>query len=139
MPIEINRTAPAGPNFLVAALVGVALAMTRIQISGFVFFLTGSGVFLIVGILSLWLKAKETVRVDLAIKIVLLLLIAGGMALVRFELLLNNPYAPLKLIQYAYSFPCPAGRFGGGWGNQRVGRWSIRAVLLKYPDITNRT
>ncbi len=99
MPIEINRTAPAGSNFLVAALVGVALAMMRIQISGFVFFLIGSGVFLTVGILSLWLKAKETVRVDLAIKTVLLLLITGGMVLARFELLLNNPYAPLKLIQ----------------------------------------
>jgi hypothetical protein len=38
MPTEINRTAPAGTNFLVAALIGVALAMSRIQTSGFAFF-----------------------------------------------------------------------------------------------------
>ena len=94
MLTEINRTAPSGLNFLVAALVGVALAMTRIQTSGFVFFLIGSGIFLLVGVLSLCLKSKETVKVDLAIKMVLLLLIAGGMVLVRFDPLLNNPYVP---------------------------------------------
>jgi len=117
MPIEINRTAPAGSNFLVAALVGVALAMMRIQISGFVFFLIGSGVFLTVGILSLLLGAKETVTVDLAVKMLLFLLIVAAMA----QNGTLSPYAPLKLIQCTL-FPRPAGRFGGKWGNQRVGR-----------------
>ena len=97
---ELKQTVPAGLNFLVAALVGVALAMSQIKTDGFVFFLIGSGVFLVVGILSLWLKAKETARVDLVIKTVLLLLIAGGMVFVHFEPFLVNPYAPLRAVQH---------------------------------------
>ncbi len=100
MPTEINRTAPAGLNFLVAALVGVALAMTRIQKFGFVFFVVGSGFFLAIGVLSLWLGAKETVKVDLVVKAFLALLIAAIAVQIRNDALLENPYAPLRTIQH---------------------------------------
>lgn len=96
---EQERIAPAGLNFLVATLVGVALAMTRAQTFGFSFFLVGSGFLLAIGALSLWLGAKETVTVDLVVKAFLFLLIVVIAIQTRDDTLLENPHAPIKSIQ----------------------------------------